>query len=99
MDAETIAHLLTYDSVHGRLAAEVRVTDGAIIVNGRTVAITSIKDPSVLPWRDTGVDIVTECTGLFRDVESTSKHLEAGARKVIISAPAKNPDITRNNFV
>jgi glyceraldehyde 3-phosphate dehydrogenase len=68
--------------------------DGAIEVGGKTVAVTSIKDPAKLEWKDLGVDIVAECTGLFTDKENTSKHLAAGAKKVIISAPAKNPDIT-----
>lgn len=93
-DAATMAHLLRYDSVHGRLDHPVTVKDSAIEVAGHSIAITSIKDPAQLKWRELGVDIVAECTGLFRDRESASKHLGAGARKVIISAPAKNPDIT-----
>ena len=93
-DAATMAHLLAYDSVHGKLPVAVSGKDGAIEVAGKTVAVTSIKDPAKLEWKDLGVDIVAECTGLFTDKESTSKHLAAGAKKVIISAPAKNPDIT-----
>jgi len=93
-DAATMAHLLAYDSVHGKLPVAVTGKDGAIEVGGKTVAVTSIKDPAKLEWKDLGVDIVAECTGLFTDKESTSKHLAAGAKKVIISAPAKNPDIT-----
>ncbi len=93
-DAATMAHLLAYDSVHGKLPVAVTGKDGAIEVGGKTVAVTSIKDPANLEWKDLGVDIVAECTGLFTDKESTSKHLAAGAKKVIISAPAKNPDIT-----
>ncbi|MEW5910150.1 MAG: type I glyceraldehyde-3-phosphate dehydrogenase [Thermodesulfobacteriota bacterium] len=93
-DAATMAHLLTYDSVHGKLNHEVAVKEGAIEVAGHSVTVTSIKDPAQLKWRDLGVDIVAECTGLFTDRDSASKHLTAGARKVIISAPAKNPDIT-----
>jgi len=93
-DAATMAHLLKYDSVHGALAADVRAGDGAIEVNGSPVAYSAIKDPALLPWRDHNVDIVMECTGFFRDRESAAKHLRAGARKVIISAPAKDPDIT-----
>ena len=93
-DAATMAHLLAYDSVHGKLPVAVTGKDGAIEVAGKTVAVTSIKDPAKLEWKDLGVDIVAECTGLFTDKESTSKHLAAGAKKVIISAPAKNPDIT-----
>jgi glyceraldehyde 3-phosphate dehydrogenase len=93
-DAATIAHLLRYDSVHGRLAAPVAVEGDGIVVDGRKVIITAIKDPALLPWKDLGVDVVAECTGLFRDREAASKHLSAGARKVIISAPATKPDIT-----
>jgi glyceraldehyde 3-phosphate dehydrogenase len=93
-DAATMAHLLAYDSVHGKLPVSVTGKDGAIEVGGKTVAVTSIKDPAKLEWKDLGVDIVAECTGLFTDKENTSKHLAAGAKKVIISAPAKNPDIT-----
>jgi glyceraldehyde 3-phosphate dehydrogenase len=93
-DAATMAHLLAYDSVHGKLPVTVTGKDGAIEVGGKTVAVTSIKDPAKLEWKDLGVDIVAECTGLFTDKENTSKHLAAGAKKVIISAPAKNPDIT-----
>lgn len=93
-DAATMAHLLEYDSVHGKLPVAVTAKDGKIEVAGKTVAVTSIKDPAKLEWKDQGVDIVAECTGLFTDKENTSKHLAAGAKKVIISAPAKNPDIT-----
>jgi glyceraldehyde 3-phosphate dehydrogenase len=93
-DSATMAHLLSYDSVHGRLALEVIDKTDSIEVAGKPIAFTSIKDPSNLRWRDYGVDIVAECTGIFRDVENASKHLAAGARKVIISAPAKDPDIT-----
>ncbi|MEA3279633.1 MAG: type I glyceraldehyde-3-phosphate dehydrogenase [Thermodesulfobacteriota bacterium] len=93
-DSATMAHLLAYDSVHGKLDVEVTAKDDSIEVAGRSVAITSIKDPSKLKWKEFGVDIVTDCTGLFRDSESASGHLTAGARKVIISAPAKDPDIT-----
>ena len=94
MDSATMAHLLTYDSVHGKLDSDVAATNGAIEVDGKSVAVTSIKDPATLAWKDFGVDIVAECTGLFRDHETASKHLTAGARKVIISAPAQKPDVT-----
>lgn len=94
MNPATMAHLLTYDSVHGRLNAEVTAKEGAIEVDGKSVAITSVKDPANIGWKDFGVDIAAECTGLFRDAENASKHLAAGARKVILSAPAKDPDIT-----
>jgi glyceraldehyde 3-phosphate dehydrogenase len=93
-DSHTMAHLLTYDSVHGKLGVEVIANDDSIEVGGKSIAITSQKDPAKLAWKDFGVDIVAECTGLFRDRESASKHLDAGARKVIISAPAGDPDIT-----
>lgn len=93
-DAATMAHLLKYDSVHGKLDQEVAARDNAITVGKRSIAVTSIKDPGQIKWKEFGVDIVAECTGIFRDRENTSKHLTAGARKVIISAPAKDPDIT-----
>jgi glyceraldehyde 3-phosphate dehydrogenase len=93
-DPATIAHLLTYDSVHGRLQAEVSAQTDAIKVNDKTIAITAVRDPAQCAWETQGVNIVAECTGLFRDRESAAKHLAAGAKKVIISAPAKDPDIT-----
>lgn len=93
-DGNTIAHLLKYDSVHGRFGADVTAENDRLQVNGHSVAIRSIKEPDKIDWRKLGVDIVAECTGLFRDRESASKHLAAGARKVIISAPAGDPDIT-----
>jgi len=90
----TMAHLFAYDSVHGRPDFEVKAGEESIEVAGKSIGITSIKDPASLAWKDFGVDIVMECTGICRDCESASKHLAAGARKVIISAPAKDPDIT-----
>lgn len=93
-DAATMAHLLQYDSVHTRLDMDIRARDGAIEVDGKSIAYTDIRDPEKLAWKDLGVDIACECTGLFRDRENAAKHLTAGARKVIISAPAKEPDIT-----
>lgn len=93
-DSATMAHLLKYDSVHGRLNAEISGKEGVIEYNGKPITYTAVKDPAQLPWKDLNVDIVAECTGLFRDRENASKHLTAGARKVIISAPAKDPDIT-----
>jgi glyceraldehyde 3-phosphate dehydrogenase len=93
-DAATMAHLLAYDSVHGTLDQSVKVDNNAIVVDGQSIAYTAVKDPAQLPWQDLGVDIVMECTGLFRDRENAAKHLTAGARKVIISAPAKQPDAT-----
>jgi glyceraldehyde 3-phosphate dehydrogenase len=93
-DSETMAYLLKYDSVHGRLDLDVKAKDNSIQVGDQTIAIRSVKDPASIGWGDLGVDIAAECTGIFRDREGASKHLAAGARKVIISAPAGNPDIT-----
>jgi len=93
-DPTTLAHLLKYDSVHGILKADIEVEENAIVVNGKRMQIISEKDPGKLPWKDLGVDIVFESTGLFRDRSQASKHLDAGAKKVIISAPAPDPDIT-----
>jgi glyceraldehyde 3-phosphate dehydrogenase len=93
-DSATMAHLLTYDSVHGKLDENIEAKEDRIEVDGKTVAVTSIKDPAGLKWKELGVDIVAECTGLFTDAQKAAGHLQAGARKVIISAPAKNPDIT-----
>jgi len=94
IDAATMAHLLTYDSVHGKLDLDIQAKDDAIEIDGRSISFTSIKNPEQLKWNELGVDVAAECTGLFRDRESAGKHLTAGARKVIISAPAKDPDIT-----
>ena len=93
-NASTLAHLLKYDSVHGILPEEVKVKGDTIEVAGEEIKVLSIKDPANLPWKDLGVDIVIESTGLFRDRESAGKHLTAGAKKVIITAPAKGEDIT-----
>jgi len=93
-DAATMAHLLKYDSVHGKFDREIIAEDNAITVDGQRIAYTAYKDPAQLPWQSMGVDIAMECTGLFRDKAGASKHLTAGARKVIISAPAKEPDAT-----
>lgn len=93
-DAKTLAHLLKYDSVHGIYGAEVRAKDGAIIVDGSEVKVLAEKDPANLPWKTLGVDIAVESTGFFTDRDGAAKHIAAGAKKVIISAPAKNPDIT-----
>jgi glyceraldehyde 3-phosphate dehydrogenase len=93
-DARTLAYLLQYDSVHGRFDAQVEAGEDFIIVNGNRIAITAIRDPGQLPWKDLGVEVVVESTGRFRDRASASKHLEAGAKRVIISAPAKDPDVT-----
>ena len=93
-DPPTLAHLLKYDSVHGILSADISHTDHSLIVNGKEIEIYTEKEPARLPWNDIGVETVFECTGLFRERDKAADHLEAGARKVIISAPAKGPDIT-----
>lgn len=93
-DAKSNAHLLKYDSIHGPLKNKVEVKGDVIKVDGWELKVLSQKDPALLPWKDLGVDIVIESTGLFTDRENASKHFQGGARKVIISAPAKNPDIT-----
>ncbi len=93
-DSKTLAHLLKYDSVHGQLNATVSAGESSLIVNDMDIKIFSERDPANLPWKGLGVDLVVECTGLFVDKANASKHLAAGAKKVIISAPAKEPDIT-----
>lgn len=93
-DAKTLAHLLKYDSVHRVLNADIGCKENALTVDGKEIKVLSEKDPANLPWRDLGVKIVLESTGLFTDRESAMKHLSAGAKKVIISAPAKQPDVT-----
>jgi glyceraldehyde 3-phosphate dehydrogenase len=93
-DAPTLAHLLKYDSVHGTFDAEVSVRENSLIVDGREIKVTSERSPENLPWKSLGVDIVVESTGLFTDREKAAKHLDAGAQRVIISAPAKEPDVT-----
>ena len=93
-DAATLAHLLRYDSVHGRLDADVQAEADALVVNGKRIRIIQERDPGKLPWKDLGVDIALESTGLFTSRDKAGLHLSAGARKVIISAPAKEPDIT-----
>lgn len=93
-DPNTLAHLLRYDSVHGMLKAEVKAQEDAIIVNGKKIRVISERDPGKLPWKDLGVDIALECTGIFRNRSQASMHLDAGAKKVLISAPATDPDVT-----
>jgi glyceraldehyde 3-phosphate dehydrogenase len=92
--ADTLAHLFKYDSVHGIFEGEVKHTESSIIINGKEIKITSEKDPSKLPWKAMGVEIVIESTGRFTDKEKAAAHITAGAKRVIISAPAKNEDIT-----
>ncbi len=93
-DARTLAHLLKYDSILGPYPGEVRLAEQAIEVDGRKLTVLAERDPGALPWRELGVDVVIESTGLFTDRESAAKHLAQGARKVIISAPASGPDAT-----
>jgi len=93
-DSATMAHLLKYDSVHGTFDMDIRAREDAIEIGDQSVAFTSVRDPEDLAWGDLGVDIVAECTGLFRDRQNAGKHLAAGARKVLISAPAQEPDVT-----
>ena len=93
-DAKTLAYLLEYDSVHGRLGASVSHREDAILVDGKPLAVLAKKDPKDLPWKDLGVDIVIESTGRFTDREGAGRHLAAGAKRVVISAPAKDPDVT-----
>jgi len=93
-DPNTLAHLLKYDSVHGRFPGSVEVRQDGIVVNGKVMRVTAIREPEKLPWRELGVDIVLECTGRFTDRDEAAKHLTAGAKTVVISAPAKGEDIT-----
>ncbi|HEY7481027.1 MAG TPA: type I glyceraldehyde-3-phosphate dehydrogenase [Gemmatimonadales bacterium] len=93
-DTRTLAHLLQYDSVHGRFEGEVKAEKDGLVVDGDTMRVLSEKDPAKLPWKDLGVDVVLESTGRFTDRDQAALHLAAGARKVIISAPAKKEDLT-----
>ena len=93
-DPGTLAHLLKYDSVHGRFAGTVEASKDGLVINGDAMRVYAEKDPANLPWKDRGVEVVLESTGRFTDRESASKHLAAGAKRVVISAPGKNEDIT-----
>src|SRR5215216_4564744 len=93
-DAATLAHLLKYDSILGRFPGRVEERDGAIAVDGSEIKVLAERDPASLPWEDLGVDVVIESTGLFTKRDEAAKHLDAGAKKVIISAPATDPDVT-----
>ncbi len=103
-DAGTLAHLLKYDSVHGRYPDEVHVDGDNLVVDGKKIPVMAERDPAKLPWKELGADIVLECTGLFRKKEDALKHVQAGAKKVLISAPAKGhdgtfiPGINCNNY-
>jgi len=93
-DAKTLAHLLTYDSVHGKIQSRVEAKGNSFMIDGKEVKVLAQKDPGQLPWKDLGVDVVLESTGRFTDRANGSKHLDAGAKKVVISAPAKDPDVS-----
>jgi glyceraldehyde 3-phosphate dehydrogenase (phosphorylating) len=93
-DAKTLAHLLKYDSIHGRYPGEVTAADNAIVVDGVKIPVSAERDPAKLPWGKLGAKLVIESTGIFTDRAGAGKHLEAGAERVIISAPAKDPDVT-----
>jgi glyceraldehyde 3-phosphate dehydrogenase len=94
VDPKTIAHLLKYDSTYGPFPGTVEATDAGLRVDGNDIRVLAERDPAALPWEDLGADVVIESTGLFTDRENASKHLSAGAKKVVISAPATNPDVT-----
>ena len=93
-DAKTLAHLLKWDSVHGRFPGEVEAADGAIVVNGTKIPVMAERAPEKLPWSDLGAKIVVESTGVFQDKAGAGKHLTAGAERVIITAPSPDPDVT-----
>ena len=93
-DAKTLAHLLQYDSIHRHFPGEVKAADNAIVVNGRKIPVTAERDPAKLPWKSLGAQIVLESTGAFTERAGAAKHLEAGAERVIITAPATDPDVT-----
>src|ERR671912_1054283 len=93
-NAKTLAHLLKYDSILGNLEADISAKDDRISVGKDSFQVLSVKDPAQLPWKDLGVEVVFESTGLFTDRDSAAKHIAAGAKRVIVTAPAKGPDIT-----
>jgi glyceraldehyde 3-phosphate dehydrogenase len=94
MDTGTLAHLLRHDSVFGRFPAEIAAGDSTLTVDGREISVFSKADPADLPWGELEIDVVIESTGRFRDRDAAGKHLKAGAQRVIVSAPAKKPDVT-----
>jgi len=93
-DSKTLGHLLKYDSVHGKLEASIEAKKDAIVLDGKEIKVFALKDPGQLPWKDLGVDVVLESTGKFTDRDGGSKHIAAGAKKVVVSAPAKDPDVS-----
>ncbi|MDP8235489.1 MAG: type I glyceraldehyde-3-phosphate dehydrogenase [Candidatus Erginobacter occultus] len=88
-DAATLAHLLKYDSVHGKFPGTIEVADGNLVVNGKTTRVCSVKDPAQLPWKEEGVELVVEATGVFRNIDDLKKHISAGAKKVLLTVPPK----------
>ena len=94
LEPDYLAYMLQYDSVHGRFKGTIAVDGSTLVVNGKRIRLTALKDPGELKWSELGVDVVVESTGIFRDTATASKHLQAGAKKVIITAPAKDPDVT-----
>src|SRR4051794_9205787 len=93
-DAKTLTHLYNYDTVHGRAEPRAEAGEGTLKIAGKSIRIVAEKDPAKLPWKELGVDVVLECTGLFTEREKAQHHIDAGAKKVIISAPAKGNDVT-----
>src|SRR3954471_3259942 len=93
-DTKTLAQLVKYDSILGRFPGTVEHTENSLVIDGKELKVFSERDPAALPWRDLGVDVVVKSTGLFTKRDAAAKHLEAGAKKVIISAPATDPDVT-----
>ncbi len=93
-DAQTLAHLLKYDSVHGKLGTKVEAKKDVLVIDGKEIKVFALKDPAQLPWKNLGVDVVLESTGKFTDRAGGTKHMEAGAKKVVVSAPAKDPDVS-----
>lgn len=91
---KTLAHLMKYDSIHGTLKADVKANDNYLIINDKQIEVSAIKDPAELPWKSKNIDVVLECTGKFRKKEDALKHVQAGCKKVLISAPAEGDDLT-----
>jgi len=92
-DASTLAHLLKYDSLYGRYDKEISTENGSLYIDGKSIKILAEKDPAKLPWKDLGIDVVLECTGLFTKIDDAQKHIKAGSKKVILSAPTDSPEI------
>ena len=93
-DLNTLAHLFKYDSLYGKFNGTIEVVEDGFVINGKKIKVVAHRDPAEIPWKDLGVELVIDSTGAFRDREGLSKHLQAGAKKVIVTAPAKNEDVT-----